>query len=232
MNKQITVIAAGLALAFTGLSAQETRPNYAELVKDVRSIEDKEARKNAAISLAEDYGPELILLLESGQEMNPNQTQILLWYSGLVPFRAADPELVTKLAESLALIKGPRSRIVLYAAKMHLLSDSLVEKYVDENILNPVGTLKLLRKWYKWTDKTLGESVLAGYIKSSVGQGFAFGAWVKSFKQHRATLPTGEQIALTQKEKDGLIAVPNRSAAQDKWLTEVSADLMALSLDQ
>jgi hypothetical protein len=52
------------------------------------------------------------------------------------------------------------------------------------------------------------------------------------FKAYRATLPKREQLVATQKQKDILIAKPTRSEADNAWLAEVSADLIALQLDQ
>jgi hypothetical protein len=54
----------------------------------------------------------------------------------------------------------------------------------------------------------------------------------KFFKAYRATLPKAEQIAATAQQKALLVAVPSRSPAQNAWLAEISADLIALSLDQ
>lgn len=52
------------------------------------------------------------------------------------------------------------------------------------------------------------------------------------FKAYRATLPKREQLAATQRQKDILIGKPNRSDEDNAWLAEVSADLIALQLDQ
>jgi len=73
-------------------------------------------------------------------------------------------------------------------------------------------------------------SDLADYI---VGKGIKPNeGYKREFKSYRSTLPLDAQIALTQKEKDGLIAVSTRNEHQDKWLNELSADLVALQLDQ
>lgn len=87
-----------------------------------------------------------------------------------------------------------------------------------------------LQEYIRLMELTDGD--LDSYVSNNVGKGLYAPAWQKAFKGYRATLLKSQQIAVTQTEKDGLIATPNRSAAQDKWLTEVSADLMALSLDQ
>jgi hypothetical protein len=52
------------------------------------------------------------------------------------------------------------------------------------------------------------------------------------FKTYRATLPKEEQIAATAQQKAIMLAIPVRSSEQNAWLAEVSADLIALSLDQ
>jgi hypothetical protein len=55
---------------------------------------------------------------------------------------------------------------------------------------------------------------------------------MKFFKQRRSALPVQEQIALTQQQKELLLAMPARNNSANAWLAEMSADLIALSLDQ
>jgi hypothetical protein len=52
------------------------------------------------------------------------------------------------------------------------------------------------------------------------------------FKAYRATLPKATQVEVTQRQKDILLALPARNAKTNAWLAEVSADLVALQLDQ
>jgi hypothetical protein len=52
------------------------------------------------------------------------------------------------------------------------------------------------------------------------------------FKTYRSTLPKSEQVAVTQRQKDLMLAIPQRNAAANAWLAEISADLVALQLDQ
>lgn len=52
------------------------------------------------------------------------------------------------------------------------------------------------------------------------------------FKTYRSTLPKAEQVAVTQRQKDLILAIPQRDAAANAWLAEISADLVALQLDQ
>jgi hypothetical protein len=52
------------------------------------------------------------------------------------------------------------------------------------------------------------------------------------FKGYRATLPAPEQFAATRRQKDILIALPDRNEWHNAWLAEVSADLIAMQLDQ
>jgi hypothetical protein len=52
------------------------------------------------------------------------------------------------------------------------------------------------------------------------------------FKAYRSTLPKTAQIEATQKQKDLVLAIPTRDAAANAWLAEISADLVALQLDQ
>ena len=52
------------------------------------------------------------------------------------------------------------------------------------------------------------------------------------FKAYRSTLPKAAQIEATQKQKDLVLAIPTRDAAANAWLAEISADLVALQLDQ
>ena len=61
----------------------------------------------------------------------------------------------------------------------------------------------------------------------------ASGMFAKQFfKSYRATLPMPEQLAATKRQKDILLATPNRTERQNGWLAEVSADLIAMQLDQ
>ena len=61
----------------------------------------------------------------------------------------------------------------------------------------------------------------------------ASGMFAKAFfKSYRATLPKPEQLVATQRQKDILLATPNRTETQNAWLAEVSADLVAMQLDQ
>ena len=60
----------------------------------------------------------------------------------------------------------------------------------------------------------------------------SYESFKRFFKMYRMTLPKAEQFAATQKQKDILLAKDNRDAAENAWLAEVSADLIALQLDQ
>ena len=62
--------------------------------------------------------------------------------------------------------------------------------------------------------------------------GFAHPQWVKFFKSYRAAMPKAQQLAVTAAEKDALIARPNRDDAANAFLASLSADLVALQLDQ
>ena len=52
------------------------------------------------------------------------------------------------------------------------------------------------------------------------------------FKAQRATLTKAEQIEVTRTQKELLLAIPTRGPASNAWLAEISADLVALQLDQ
>ena len=52
------------------------------------------------------------------------------------------------------------------------------------------------------------------------------------FKQYRKGLPATEQIEATRKQKEAILATTERSAVLNAWLVELSADLVALELDQ
>jgi len=56
--------------------------------------------------------------------------------------------------------------------------------------------------------------------------------WQAFFKRYRSELPKPQQIAVTAALKDRLIARPNRGDAANAFLASVSADLVALQLDQ
>lgn len=63
-------------------------------------------------------------------------------------------------------------------------------------------------------------------------RGFAHPQWVRFFKSHRAAMPKAQQLAVTAAEKDALLAVPVRGDMQNAVLASLSADLIALQLDQ
>jgi hypothetical protein len=67
------------------------------------------------------------------------------------------------------------------------------------------------------------------YISAS---GISHTVYQREFKSYRNTLPRSQQIAITEAEVNALIATPSRSKQQDAWLTELTADLMALRLGQ
>lgn len=52
------------------------------------------------------------------------------------------------------------------------------------------------------------------------------------FKWYRAKLPKAEQIEVTRRQKEFMLAIPTRNEAANAWLAEISADLIALQLDQ
>lgn len=52
------------------------------------------------------------------------------------------------------------------------------------------------------------------------------------FKTYRSTLPKAVQLEVTKQQKDILLAVQTRSAGENAWLAEISADIVALQLDQ
>lgn len=52
------------------------------------------------------------------------------------------------------------------------------------------------------------------------------------FKTYRKSLTKAAQIAATQKQKEILLAMPQRDTLANSWLAEISADLIALQLDQ
>ncbi len=56
--------------------------------------------------------------------------------------------------------------------------------------------------------------------------------WRAFFKTYRSELPKSAQIAMTQQQKDVILAIPSRNASENSWLAEISADLIALQLDQ
>lgn len=56
--------------------------------------------------------------------------------------------------------------------------------------------------------------------------------WIKFFKEYRDSLPKEQQIAVTAELKAVLLAVPIRSDAANAFLASLSADLVALQLDQ
>lgn len=56
--------------------------------------------------------------------------------------------------------------------------------------------------------------------------------WQAFFKKYRSGLPKAQQVAVTAALKDRLIARSNRGDAANAFLASLSADLVALQLDQ
>jgi hypothetical protein len=52
------------------------------------------------------------------------------------------------------------------------------------------------------------------------------------FKAYRATQPLANQIEISAKQKELLLAIPKRTEMENAWLAEISADLIALQIDQ
>ena len=52
------------------------------------------------------------------------------------------------------------------------------------------------------------------------------------FKAYRSALPKAQQIEVSRKQKDLVLAIPTRGPDANAWLAEISADLVALQLDQ
>ncbi len=69
-------------------------------------------------------------------------------------------------------------------------------------------------------------------VNASIGTGQATNAWMRIFKTYRAGLSNAQKVAVTEAEIEGLRNTVNRNSAQDRWLTELSADLMSYRLDQ
>lgn len=69
-------------------------------------------------------------------------------------------------------------------------------------------------------------------FQNIAGTGLSSSLWRRVFMDYASTLPTGDAINLLEKEKRGLIFTPQRTSEQDRWLTDVSASIMALRLDQ
>lgn len=108
----------------------------------------------------------------------------------------------------------------------------------------------LLKQWSNdpegWSDQMVQtEPEIAASVALNVNSspGFRTSVWnvIKNrkavanaafFKAYRGTLPKAEQIAVTQTQKDIMLAIPQRNAADNAWLAEISADLVALQLDQ
>jgi hypothetical protein len=86
-------------------------------------------------------------------------------------------------------------------------------------------------------DSVINRYDLAGFTFAQIfpkmsNRGFSHPVYQREFKSYRNTLPRSQQIAITQAEVNGLIAAQNRTKEQDAWLTELTADLMALRLSQ
>jgi len=219
MQKLITVIAASLALAFTGLHAQSDEPTLNE-----RITATWDDRKTLDWSAAD-----VDALADDIRAANPAEVDRTLAAAYILlgadrdgsPFKNPVP---TDLA--------PDSETWWRAAvTADGRIDDIINVWIDEdpdslrNDANPQHV-------YGWgvDQGNYHFSDLADYI---VGKGIKPNKeYKRDFKSYRSTLTPDAQISLTQKEKDGLIAVSTRNERQDKWLNELSADLVALQLDQ
>lgn len=76
------------------------------------------------------------------------------------------------------------------------------------------------------------EAFTARVVSVNSGRGLSDIGWQRLFKQYRSTLPKDQQIALTAKEKEALVKLTKRTDSDNKFLTELSAELLALGLDK
>ena len=212
----ITLILAGLALALTGANAQET-PTLNERIATYWND-----RENADWgSLEADNIADEILALQDISELNIVQ-------AGYFLVGARADENPSKMYDATRVPVAVKNWWSTMPEGSHFHTKAIL--WFDED-LSLLG--ENYRVWDVFSYGIIGGNYtfaeLAPYI---AGEGLAHWKYNQAFKAYRATLPKDQQIALTQTEKDGLVAVANRNAQQDQWLTEISADLMALTLDQ
>jgi hypothetical protein len=125
--------------------------------------------------------------------------------------------------EARAVVRANASKSPMFAARV---------KFWDKD---PTG----------WTQEMIEESAGLAYGTASLPTAspeFKAQVWevaknerggaTKFFKTYRSTLPKAEQIAATEQQKAIMLAITQRSEKQNAWLAEISADLIALSLDQ
>lgn len=207
----LTITTVGLALTFNSLFAQTINERLAEIGGqfDWTSAEAVALKNDILASSPPDlsnlYGVTVTLIsAEKGVAYN------------------LDPDLSGLSAEVVAWIRS--------AAVLNPQVSDFVAVAIDGDLsqLDSESDGSVVFHWaVLWGDYTFGQ--VEDYI---VGKGMAWRSYQRAFKSYRTGLPLTEQIALTQKEKDGLVAVSSRTSLQDQWLTEISADLMALKLDQ
>lgn len=217
MKKYITLIAVLFAGLFAnGLFAQE-RPTLNERIK-----ETKDERRTLDWA-----SPEIDVLADDIRAADPETINDVL-AAALIQL-GADADGRPQLSESSKL-SSESEAWWRFAAQYGQRLATIIPVWIDED-LTQLPEDYHASVVYHW-GVLKGPFTFSGVVDLIVGQGLAHHRYIADFKEYRASLPVSEQIALTETEKAGLIAVANRNARQDKWLTEVSADLMALKLDQ
>ena len=230
MKKKSTLLIAGLALAFTGLSAQES-PDFEQIVEDVRAIEDKAEANADRVTLGDQYGPDLLAALEAGESLGHYESLVFFWYWKNPGEESMDTAVAKTAFERVAQLRRAQSWTVRTVARNDIVTDQELADWIGEPGMVRRKILTLTR-WNDWDDPAQRDSLLESKVKAEVGKGHSRRWWEEAFKAVRSGLPLAEQISLTQQEVNGLIGVADRNSHQDKWLTEASADLMALKLQQ
>lgn len=96
-------------------------------------------------------------------------------------------------------------------------------------LANPVAACKLALRSADSADEIAFKTLVFTTLQ---GSPFTSPQRIAAFKAYRAALPAEQQIIVTGQLKAVLLAVPVRSDVQNAFLASLSADLIALQLDQ
>jgi hypothetical protein len=172
-----------------------------------------------------------------GDSWNPGGADVLPIVEQIVAQPAISPQEARIVGDYYWKSAGPEQQMSVYrtlAPKSPFIAVTL--KYHDKDatgwtteMMEADPRAVMLAVMY-WTNATADmkafafNRAMATIPRDEAERGF--------FKGQRRHLAKGEQIAVTQKQKDLLLAKTGRTETDNAWLAEVSADLIALQLDQ
>ena len=213
----ITLMLAGLALALTGAHAQTLDERIESVLENRKTLDWSSAEID---TLASD-------ILSAGvSAVTDNKAAAVIVQGADINRQFFDNPPATLSPAVEAFWRD----VVAAGGYPERFVGTILAAYYDRNL----GTLpenhqpEVLLQWgIERGNYTFAE--LEDYL---VGKGAATPKYIQAFKTYRSTLPIAEKITLTANEVNALINVQSRTPAQDQILTELSADLMALKLQQ